>query len=680
MIKTLRKITLGLGFVILPFTGGFAQSADSLQFSDTIEIIPMPVFHFEDRIQAILMEMDARRLPKVEDVLTTNRPELSEDDRISLSRIADIYRLHVLSLEAQVNNDALSAEKYITNGISEMQSMLEENPEVQQNRRFTELYRTIMTEYREFYGVTDSGMEETGEIFAIQTELFNEDDLNFDGEHFAFPKEVTTKRMQVPLPQNKYVNNHLAYLWMKRPEIMETWLQRKEKYFPMMEKIFEEENVPKELMHLAMIESGLNPSARSRAAAVGMWQFIKATGSMYGLEVNWWVDERRDPVKATRAAARHLRDLYAYWKDWHLALANYNVSPRRMKYAINKSGGEKDYWVIYPYLPRETRGYVPSFIATTMIASNPEQFGFKAKYEEEPFEYETVDIVGSYDLSVLAECAGIDVNTIKEYNTALIRWATPPGNAVYPLRLPVGSKETFLANFKEVPQSKQMQIFVHKVQRGESLGKIASKYGVTVRDIYESNDKLGRVIYPGQEIVVPIPMGDQTRILTDRPSNDPDTKTRKSYSVSSSSSSSTATQPANTVSVYYVVKSGDTIGHIAEWFDTSAWKIRTWNNTSNLIRVGQRLKIYVPAAQKSKYAAIDDMSPNQKNNLGSVSGNSSQLASSNVDGFVTYKVKKNDNLYDIANNFGISISDIKKLNNLKRNTIFPGQTLKIKEK
>jgi membrane-bound lytic murein transglycosylase D len=674
MKKIIKNLSIGIGFAAVPLLSVQAQQADSIRFEESIDTQTIPLFRFEDRIQSILVEMDTRRLPKIQDELTVTRPELSEDDKISLSRIADIYRLHVLSLEAQVNNDALSAEKYISNSIAEMQTMLEENPDVQSNRRFAELYRTVMTEYREFYGVTDSGLEENGEIFAIHNELFT-DDEEFVGEDFVFPRELTTAKMQVPLPQNKYVNNHLAYLWMKRPEIMETWLQRREKYFPMMEKIFEEENVPKELMHLAMIESGLNPSARSRAAAVGMWQFIKATGAMYGLEVNWWVDERRDPVKATRAAARHLRDLYAYWKDWHLALANYNVSPRRMKWAINRSGGVKDYWVIYPHLPRETRGYVPSFIATTMIATNPEQFGFQKKYDEKPFEYETVDIIGSYDLTVLADAAGIDVNTLKEYNTALLRWATPPGNSAYPLRLPLGTKDSFLANFKELPKSEQMQVFVHEVQRGESLGKIASKYGVTVRDIYESNERLGKFIHPGQELVVPIPMGSQSKILADRPSNDPNTASRKTYTVSSTSSSDN--QPANSVAVYYTVKSGDTIGHIAEWYDTPAWKIRSWNNTSNLIRVGQKLKIYVPASQKSKYAAINEMGAKQKTKLAS---SETTPTTSNVDGYITYKVKRNDNLYDIANSFGISITEIKRINNLKRNTIYPGQTLKIKEK
>ena len=152
---------------------------------------------------------------------------------------------------------------------------------------------------------------------------------------------------------------------------MEKWRERAEVYKPMMLEIFREEGMPEELVYLAFIESGLNPTARSWASAVGMWQFIAATARVYGIEINWWVDERRDPEKATRAAARHLKDLYNVWGDWHLAMANYNISPRGLNRAINRAGGVKDYWAAYPYLPRETRGYVPGFIATTMINLSP---------------------------------------------------------------------------------------------------------------------------------------------------------------------------------------------------------------------------------------------------------------------------------------------------------------------
>src|SRR5699024_6169074 len=208
----------------------------------------------------------------------------------------------------------------------------------------------------------------------------------------------------------------LKYFTYKRPQVMETWLQRSARFFPMMERIFEEVGVPTELIHLSMIESGLNATAQSWASATCMWQFMKETGSAYGLDVNWWVDERRDPVKSTWAAARHLRDLYEVWNDWHLAIAGYNISPTGLKSAIRDGGGEKDYWSAYAYLPSETQGYIPGFIAATLIGLNPEEFGFKGDYTAEAYSYETVEVAPLMSLELLAETDGRSSYKRKQYN------------------------------------------------------------------------------------------------------------------------------------------------------------------------------------------------------------------------------------------------------------------------
>lgn len=590
-------------------------------------------------------------------------------------RVADIYRLQVKAIEAQVNEDPLAAEENITAALTSLQGLLEDYPEVQSDRRFSELYRSVMTEYREFYGIEEPANEAEGEIFAIHEELFSgEDDwMNSD---YTIPEDITTAKTEVPLVQNEQVNRTLMYYTLRRPEVMERWLERSEKYFPMMREIFREENVPVELIHLAMIESGLNPSARSWASAVGMWQFIGATGRMYGLESNWWMDERRDPEKATRAAARHLRDLYNIWGDWHLAMANYNISPRGLKRAIN-AAGEENYWAAYPYLPRETRNYVPGFIAATMVSMNPEEFGFQRKYGEQPYDYEVMEVDPLMPLEALAEAAGISTDLLEEYNPELLRWATPPGGK-YPLKLPVGAREQLAANYEDIPREERSQnITMHTVSRGENLGYIARKYGTTVRSLFETNENLSSTIYPGQKLVVPLPPGGSGDIAASRPSN-------QSRSSSSSSSSRTrASAPDNSARLTYTVKSGDTIGHIAEWYDVRAQQIRAWNGTGNTIRVGEDLAIYVPEGKRSYYSQVNEMSYSRKQNIEREQRSGKDViaayASSGDAETIRYRVKPNDTLSEIALSFGISVSELKRINNIQGNRIYEGQTLRINQ-
>ncbi len=599
-----------------------------------------------------------------------------ETNRLSsemLQRLAYIYRGHLLALEAQINDDLVSAEEYITEGLYAIQSLMDDHPEIRNRRQFAELYRTIMTEYQEFYGITDSLVDVQGEIFQVHQELMMAEEGDwFDKQMFVLPEDLEIGKTQVPLIRNRQVNNHIAYLTVRRPEIMERWLQRSARYFPMMREIFREENVPEELVHLAMIESGLVPTARSHARAVGMWQFIYATGSVYGLEVNWWIDERRDPVKATRAAARHLRDLHEYWNgDWHLALANYNVSTRRMLRSVRSAGGVRNYWEIYPFLPRETRGYVPGFIAATLVAMNPEDFGFERHYDAEPYEYDIAEVHGSVELSVLAECAGISTQELQYLNPELLRWATPPGEEPYPLKIPKGSKEAFMLAYNEIPEEKRTNdLVIHTVKRGETLGLIANRYGTSVRSLYQANEGLSSIIHPGQDLVIPIPGGSNIAIRSDEPSR------AQTARLQATSQAPAANRPANSAAVTYVVKSGDTVGHIAEWFDTQAWRIRSWNNVGNLIRPGQRLTIYVPAHLRDQYAQINQMSRTERNRF-SVSASSTRVAISGDGDYRTYTVQTNDNLSVIARSFNTSVQAIQRLNNLQSTRIYVGQTLRI---
>ena len=591
----------------------------------------------------------------------------------AMRRMADIKRTALVAMEAQLEGDLVLAEEHIIRALESVHSVLQDYPEVHGNRRFIELYRSVMAEYYEFYGINGPISEVEGDIFAVKSEMFAEDKW-FEGTHYTFPDDIGELRTEFPLIVNEQVHNHIAFLTERRPEVMERWLERSQTYFPMMRRIFKEEGVPEELIHLSMIESGLVPVARSHMRAVGLWQFIYATGSAYGLEVNWWIDERRDPEKSTRAAARHLRDLYDKWDDWYMVLADYNASTRAIRRAMNRAGGSRDYWDIWPYLPRETRGYVPGYIAATIVAMNPEDFGFERPTGGIPYEYDVVPIEGSVNLDILAEFAGITTQELRDLNPELLRFATPPGSAPYPLKIPKGSKDEFIAAYSEMPEEHRQSLVIHSVRSGESLGVIANRYGVSVRALYAANEGLSNIIHPGQEIMIPVPHGSNVEILADTPS-----RARQASSASRQATPSTSPAPAGTAPVTYTVKSGDTVGHIAEWYNTQAWRVRSWNNIGNMIRVGQRLTLYVPAAQRDYFTQVNDMSRAQKQQMLAERRRSgipeNQVADSGS--VISYTVRRNDNLSDIARAHNTTVSNIMQLNGLNNTVIRIGQQLQI---
>lgn len=659
------KITYLLSLILL---WGSIATAQQSTISDTADVeVPKKLIPYAN---PLLIVGEDR-------IVAEESRELGDIEKEAMVRISDAYRIHVLAIDAQIQNDLVQAEIHINDAFASIQTLMDDFPEIQNNQRFVALYRSVMAEYREFYAISEPRNEVEGDIFAIQEELFAEKD-EWIAEGYNLPDNLSFNKTAVSLVQNQHVNRHLMYYTLRRPEVMERWLQRSEYYFPMMLEIFEEEGAPKELIHLSMIESGLVPTARSWASAVGLWQFIRATGSMYGLEVNWWIDERRDPVKSTRAAARHLNDLYEIWGDWHLALASYNISPRGLNRAIRSGGGVKDYWIAFPYLPRETRGYVPGFIAASMIAMNPEEFGFQRNYGGERYVYEVAEVDGLMPLDKLAEVAGITTNTLKEFNPELLRWATPPGDS-YPLKLPVGTKEQFMIAYQDIPQDERAQeIAMHTVRSGETLGFIARRYGTSVRALYESNEGLSNIIHPGQRLVVPIAPGSMEQMTADRPSNQPGRT-----ATPTASSSSQAQTPANTSPVTYTVKSGDTIGHIAEWLDVRAFQIRSWNGISNTIRVGQRLTIHVPSNRQAYYKQVDDMALSEKQTLERRQRSGEDIfsfrinGSSSNNGSVNYTVRRNETLGGIARRHGVSVGSIQQVNKLNGTTIYAGQTLTI---
>ena len=329
--------------------------------------------------------------------------------------------------------------------------------------------------------------------------------------------------------------------------------------------------MPEEFIYLAMIESGLNPKAYSKAKASGMWQFIYSTGKRYGLNRDWYKDERRDPEKATHAACLYLKDLYKQFDNWYLALAAYNCGSGRVSRA-SKIHQTYDFWQMHS-LPRETRNYVPYFLSAAIIARNPEAYDFKVPKNVEPFQYETIALEKSADISVLARVAGLKPKVLRDYNPELRQSATPTESG-YPLKLPMGKKEDFLRAWNAIPEEERFapQFVVHRVRFGESLWTISKKYNVSIHDLAAVNKIRNRnKVRVGQKLNVPLKGG---QVWGNNDNGGP---------------------PGHSKRVYKV-KRGDTLGQIAENFGTRTSKIRRWNNMkygSHLIHPGQRLVIWV---------------------------------------------------------------------------------------
>ncbi len=312
---------------------------------------------------------------------------------------------------------------------------------------------------------------------------------------------------QVPITTNAKVERFVRYFQSDAKWYFKKWLERTGGYDARIKKTLREEGVPDELFYIALIESGLSPTTRSHANAVGMWQFIKPTAKRYGLRVDWWIDERRDPVKSTRAAARFFKKLYTRYGSWYMAMAGYNGGEGRIRRAIKKYG-TADYWALSKNsgaLRRETRNYVPKYLAAVAIVNAPEEYGFIDLDYKGKVEYDTARISTPTDLRVIARATGVDVWKIKKMNPELLRMYTPPNYPEYEIKLPHGTASRFWENFTRIPPSERVRFVEHRLKPGETVSALAHRYGTPVKPILSLNNlKNPRRIRAGTVIMVPV--------------------------------------------------------------------------------------------------------------------------------------------------------------------------------
>ncbi len=393
-------------------------------------------------------------------------------------------------------------------------------------------------------------------------------------------KEITH---DLPIEINDRVLGFLDYYGNGRGRgAIEVGLERLGKYQPMIEKILKEEGVPLDLIYLCQAESAFEPRALSRAAAKGMWQFISSRGKEYGLRQTWWIDERSDPEKSTRAAARHLKDLYQEFGDWYLAMAAYNSGPLRVQRALEKTGAD-NFWTLAEKkaLPKETINYIPNILALTIIGKNPEKYGFSV-VSASPVETERVAVDKATDLRVIADAIDLPVEELRTLNAHVLRWTTPPDDPDFQLILPKGYANRFNEQISSLPESKRILYREHVVQKGETLSAIARKYATSSAQLIEANN-LGKnpVLKAGRSLVIPMSAATppQPQLVASRTTQ---TSARKPVSKSVSSARS----------LTYTVRAGDTLAKIASRYNTSVEKLKSWNHlTSTRLAVGKRLII-----------------------------------------------------------------------------------------
>ena len=545
---------------------------------------------------------------------------VADEDTTALD--PDVARLYVLQSELLATNDSTQRAHLLNQAMAELAGLLRTQPEALEREAVRSVYGDLTAEYRRFHGYPsdpDSTLLARGQIFSVRARLFASLEDVEDPLLNVPPAQpnAEVEGAEIPMTSNRLVKESTTYLEEEPSRHVTHWRKRVQVYGPMIDHILAEVGVPQELKYLAMVESGLNPDARSWAGAVGMWQFMASTGRRYGLTVNAWVDERRDPEKATRAAARHLKDLHEKFGDWHLALAGFNCGGGCVRRALRQSDAEDpSYWDAYEYLPRETQGYVPMFIAAARIMENPDAFDLAPPEPASPFAYDYVPVHGSrLSLSTVAQLTDTTRDAIESLNPELRRDRVPPSKDRYYLRIPLGSYPRFAWNYAELPDEKKRPATTYAVRQGDTLSEIAVRVGTSTDVLRRLNGIEGSIIRPGDRLVVPVQ--EYTSALTATKKQQP---MRVQYGTSppvrtlntiktaqagpdsapqddaptSSSSPQTASSPEPTSPspTTYQVTRGDTLGEIAQQFDVTIDEIQAWNDLNGTrLYPGQRLQI-----------------------------------------------------------------------------------------
>ncbi|MBI5645716.1 MAG: LysM peptidoglycan-binding domain-containing protein [Ignavibacteriae bacterium] len=553
-------------------------------------------------------------------------------------------------------------------------------PGLENDSGFAELSRALLGMYKRCATtITQQGLDvPMAALEFIQRSEAASDTLDVATVGFREPPPTT-----IPLPINPDVERNIIFFSTRMKNHFGKWLERSGRYFPVMRPILQEEGMPEEIIFLTMIESGVNPRARSWAKCVGLWQFLKSTGEMYGLRGDWYSDDRRNPEKATRAAARHLRDLYNRYKDWHLALAAYNAGTGRIDRALQRSRvAQPNYWDIQEFLPLETQNYVPRYVAAAIIALNPASYDFTALKYDEPLDYEVVPLEKSYKVDDLADAAGLSTDEFLDYNPFLLQPVTPPDEGGFEIRVPKGRAQTFASNIVTHSPVKAIEMDYHTVRRGETVAKVAKMYGLTVAQVRQANGmKHARRLTPGELLRVPKQsaidgVASQTAI---------DNLASGSSKAAQDPLRRTKGREKRTVTI----EKGMTLGGIANRYYTTVSDLMIWNSMAphEPLIPGRELIVWTrpDAREKSAEQLASEEQKAREIALAEAKAPGRRVVAtplahtvSNKAGKATlHRVEQGQTLSSIARTYGVSIDNLRKWNELRTSRVRPGKVLRV---
>ena len=459
----------------------------------------------------------------------------------------------------------------------------------------------------------------------------------------AAEAEVKATHSDLPLVMNDLVAGYINFYSTRGHSVMERAWARAGRYRAMIQRVFKEEGVPQDLIYLAQAESGFQPLAMSRAGARGMWQFMTSRARGYGLTHNWWIDERQDPEKSTRAAAKHLKDLYNQFGDWYLVMAAYNSGPGNVQQAVRRTGFA-DFWELYKrnVLPQETKNYVPIILAIALMAKNPAQYGLQDVQPDPPLEPDTVTINYPVDLRLVAECVDVSADVLRDLNPSLLRMTTP-NQGEFALNLPAGTKEKFEQAIAAIPIDKRVWWRYHKVSSGETLAGIAREYHTTARAITAVNGLDESEVSTDTKLIIPMAVGRhapgdiESMVFSRHPTR-------------------------------YRVRKGDTILSVADDFGVPPERLRRWNHLKgNNLRRGRTLVVYRPLPPGSVPVERASKKRSKKS-----------VETLRAAGGKLHTVQNGETLWGIAETYGTTIDALRRDNPGTSARIYPGDVLVIK--